>query len=448
MHINPFQASKVSPAKILVGGFALLIVLGTLLLSLPQAVPTGRLPLGDALFTATSAVCVTGLVVVDTGTQFSRFGQTVIMLLIQFGGLGIMTVATIIFTLLGRKISLRERLVIQEALNQETLHGLVRLVKTVVLLTFAAEALGALLLATRFIPIYGWRTGVFYSVFHAVSAFCNAGFDIIGSYRSLTPFATDPVIVLTIALLFIIGGIGFTVWIEFLQRRSIARLSLHAKIVILMTVILLLGGTLIILAVEATNPQTFGQFDWGGKLLNAFFMAATPRTAGLNTVPTNLLLSPTIFLLIVLMFIGASPASTGGGIKTTTFGVLMVTVYSAIRGDEDVLWQQKRIPGDLIRRALTITVVAMLLVCLVTFLLLVTEDGSFTFLDYLFEATSAFATVGLTTGVTASLSSWGRLFIIVTMFAGRVGPLTLVFALARHTRKTSVRYLPERIMIG
>ncbi|MCR3921308.1 MAG: TrkH family potassium uptake protein [Firmicutes bacterium] len=448
MRINPFKSPKVSPAKILVGGFALLIVIGTVLLSLPMAVHVGRLPLLDAFFTATSAVCVTGLVVVDTGTFFTRFGQTVILLLIQFGGLGIMTVATIIFILLGKKISLRERLVIQEAMNEETLQGLVHLVRTVVLMTLSIEVVGALVLSTRFIPIYGWRTGLFYSAFHAISAFCNAGFDIIGGYRSLTPFTSDPVIVFTIVILFIVGGIGFSVLVECYRRRRFARLSLHGKMVIGITLVLLLFSTILILVIEYNNPATLGQHGTLGKVMNAFFTAATPRTAGFNTVNTGQLFRPTLFFVILLMFIGASPASTGGGIKTTTFGTLILTVLAAVRGDEDVLLYKKRIPLDILRKALSITVLGLLLISMVTFALLLTESGTFTFLDYLFEATSAFGTVGLSTGVTTTLSVWGRLLIIITMFAGRVGPLTLVFALAHHKHKAPLQYVSERIMIG
>ncbi len=289
VRLNPFNSPKVSPAKILTGGFALLIILGAVLLSLPISSQAGRLPFLDALFTATSAVCVTGLVVVDTGTHFTRFGQTVIMLLIQTGGLGIMTAATIFFILLGKKITLRERLVIQEALSQINMQGLVKLVYSIILLTLAVEAVGVVLLSTRFIPMYGFGTGLYYSVFHSISAFSNAGFDLIGDFRSLTPFARDPVVPSTIALLFILGGLGFTVVLEIYQRRRFARLTLHAKMVLIITLTLLVLGTLTVLALEYNNPLTLGQFGFWGKLYNAFFTAATPRTAGFNTVPTGAL---------------------------------------------------------------------------------------------------------------------------------------------------------------
>lgn len=428
------------------GGFALLIFVGAILLTLPISAHQGRLPFIDALFTATSAVCVTGLVVVDTGTYFTRFGQTVIMILIQVGGLGIMTAATVVFILLGKKISLRERLVIQEAMNQLSMQGLVRLVQIVVLLTLAVQTLGAILLSTRFIPVYGLWTGLFYAMFHAVSAFCNAGFDLFGEFRSLTPYSHDPVIVLTIALLFIIGGLGFTVILEFYQKRRFHRLTLHAKMVVMITLLLLSLGTLVVFIMEYNNPVTLGQYTPIGKLINAFFTAATPRTAGFNTVPTDGLFSPTLFFIIALMFIGASPGSTGGGIKTTTFGALVVTVVSTIRGSEDPLLYNKKIPTEILRRALSIALISVMWVFFITFVLLLTEGGSL--LDMLFEVTSAFGTVGLSTGVTPTLSPIGRLAIIITMFAGRVGPLTLVFSLARSMRKAPVQHMSERILIG
>jgi trk system potassium uptake protein len=446
VRFNPFQAPKVSPAKILVGGFALLILTGAILLSLPISARSGRLPFLDALFTSTSAVCVTGLVVVDTGTYFTRFGQSVIMMLIQIGGLGIMTAATLLFILLGKKITLRERLVIQEALNQISMQGLVRLTQIVVLMTLSIEAVGALLLSTRFIPEYGLATGLYYAMFHSVSAFCNAGFDLIGGFRSMTPFAHDPVIVLTIASLFILGGLGFTVIMEIHQKRRFKRMTLHAKMVLMITLLLLLVGTVVVLAMEYHNPATLGQFSFTGKVINAFFTAATPRTAGFNTVPTDGLLPYTLFFIIGLMFIGASPASTGGGIKTTTFGALVIAVVSTIRGSEDPLLFKKQLPTEILRRSLSILMIAAMLVFTVTLALLYTEGGAL--LDMLFETMSAFGTVGLSTGVTTGLSPIGRVLIILTMFAGRVGPLTLVFALARRMQKAPVRYTPERILIG
>jgi len=368
------------------------------------------------------------------------------MLLIQIGGLGIMSAATIVFIILGRKITLRERLVIKEALNQLDMEGVVRLVYTIVLLTLAVEAVGALLLSTRFIPIYGLSTGIYYSVFHAVSAFCNAGFDLIGGFQSMTPFNRDPVIMMTIPLLFILGGLGFTVAVETYQLRRFSRLTLHAKMVLSITLFLLTVGTLVVLIFEYNNPVTLGQFGPPGKVMNAFFMAATPRTAGFNSVPTDGMFPYTLFFIIGLMFIGASPASTGGGIKTTTFGALMIAVVSTIRGDEEPLLYYKTIPVEILRRAFSITVISLALVFFVTLTLMITEQ--LPMLDMFFETMSAFGTVGLSTGVTPTLSPIGRVMIIITMFAGRIGPLTLVFAFARRSRKKPVRFTSERIMIG
>jgi trk system potassium uptake protein len=446
IRLNPFTTPKVSPAKILVGGFALLILTGALLLSLPISAQSGSLPFLDALFTATSAVCVTGLVVVDTGTYFTRFGQTVIMLLIQVGGLGIMTAATTFFILLGKKITLRERLVIQESLNQINMQGLVKLVSGIIILTFTVEAAGMLLLSIRFIPIYGFSTGLYYALFHAISAFCNAGFDLIGGFRSLTPFAGDPLVPGAIALMFILGGLGFTVLLEVYQRRRFDRLTLHSKMVLSISAFLLALGTLTVLALEFNNPETLGQHGFFGKVFNAFFTAATPRTAGFNTVPTDSLTPTTLFFILSLMFIGASPTSTGGGIKTTTFGVIVVSIISTIRGNEDSLLFKRRLPCEILNRALAIAVLALFLVFFVTLVLTLTEQKPF--LDMLFEAMSAFGTVGLSTGVTPELSSLGRILIIISMFAGRMGPLTMVFAFARHKHKSAVRYTPERILIG
>jgi len=446
LYLNPFQARKVSPPKILVGGFAALILIGAILLSLPISTHTGRISFLDALFTSTSAVCVTGLVVVDSGTYFTRFGQTVIMFLIQIGGLGIMTAATLVYILLGKKITLRERLVIQEAMNQISQQDLIRLVYRVVLLTLAIQAIGALFLSTRFIPQYGLWTGLFYAAFHAVSAFCNAGFDLIGGFASLTPYAHDPVILLTVAGLFIIGGLGFAVIMEVHQKRRFVRYTLHTKIVLLVTGLLLVLPTVIIFALEYSNPATLGQLSLSNKVINAFFTAATPRTAGFNSVPTDGLFPYTLFFIVGLMFIGASPASTGGGIKTTTFGALVVAVISTIRGREHPLLYKKQIPVEILRRALSITMISFLLVFSATFALLITEGGSL--LDMLFEVVSAFGTVGLSTGVTPELSPVGRMIIIIVMFAGRVGPLTLVFSLAKRMQKAPVKYPEERIMIG
>lgn len=437
---------RLTPARVLALGFASLIIVGAFLLTLPVSTYTG-INFLDALFTATSAVCVTGLVVVDTGTFFTRFGQTVILLLIQIGGLGFMTAGTIIFIALGRKITLKERLVIQEALNQFTLAGLVRLTKNIILLTLILEGIGALLLSFHFVPLFGWGTGIYYSIFHAVSAFCNAGFDLTGSFRSLTMFTHDYLVTGTIVSLLILGGIGFTVLVEIHEKRRFRVLSLHSKIVLTTTLLLLLVGTSVILFLEWNNPKTLGAMEFIPKLANSFFTAASPRTAGFNVLPADRLQDTTLYFIMALMFIGASPASTGGGVKTTTFSAIMITVLSIIRGNEDVFIFRRRLSFTIVNKALSVIVISIMLIFSVSLLLTITEQADF--LGILFETISAFGTVGLSTGLTVGLSSLGRFLIIVTMFTGRVGPLTLTLALTeRLKRKAPLRYPEERIMVG
>ncbi|OWZ82864.1 TrkH family potassium uptake protein [Natranaerobius trueperi] len=437
-----------NPAKILVLGFLSLILIGTILLSLPIAVNGDRVPLLDAIFTATSAVCVTGLVVVDTGTTFTMFGQTVIMVLIQMGGLGFMTVATLIFMALGRKITLKERIVIQQQFNQFDLQGLVRLVKYIIFLTLIVEGIAAIILGFRFTQLLDldYATGMFYGLFHSISAFSNAGFDIIGEYRSLTPFVEDPIISIIIPLLFIFGGLGFTVLVDLKRSRNLKRLSFHSKVSLLITSILLVIGFFVVLILEWNNPETLGAVDSGSKIWSAFFTGATPRTAGYNVLPTDELTNPTTLFLMVLMFIGASPASTGGGIKTTTFGTLLLTVNAVIRGTHDVNFLERRIPYSLINKALAIIFISLVLVFIVATLLMITENA--TFEETLFETISAFGTVGLSKGITPNLTPVGKAIVIVTMFIGRLGPLTLAFAFARGKEKTGVRYPEERLLIG
>ncbi|PKM83831.1 MAG: Trk family potassium uptake protein [Firmicutes bacterium HGW-Firmicutes-13] len=437
---------RFTPARVLVLGFALLIIAGAVLLTLPVATHTS-INFLDALFTATSAVCVTGLVVVDTGTFFTRFGQIVILFLIQIGGLGFMTAGTVIFIVLGRKISLKERLIIQEALNQFTLAGLIRLTKSIILLTLILEGIGALFLSFRFIPLFGWGTGIYYSIFHAVSAFCNAGIDLMGNFRSLTPFTYDYMVTGTILSLLILGGLGFTVLVEVHEKRKFKTLSLHSKIVLATTLFLLLFGTLVILLLESNNAETLGSMGFIPKLVNTFFTAATPRTAGFNVLPTDKLRDTTLYFIIALMFIGASPASTGGGVKTTTFSAIMITVLSIIRGNEEVFIFRKRLSFNIVNKALSIIVISIIIIFSISIFLTITERA--VFLGILFETMSAFGTVGLSTGLTTDLSPLGRLLIIITMFTGRVGPLTLTLALAeRLKRKAPFRYPEERILVG
>lgn len=439
------------PPQVLVGGFLALIITGTVLLMLPvasaQGQPTGFL---DALFTATSAVCVTGLVVVDTGTYWSAFGQLVIMVLIQIGGLGLMTFATLFALLLGRKIGLKERLILQEALNKLSVAGVVRLVRHILVITLCIEGLAALVLAVRWSTLLGWKKAIYFGIFHAVSAFNNAGFDLFGQvtgpFSSLTAFVADPLVALLIPALFILGGIGFAVIVDIAQKRKWSKLSVHSKVVLSTNGILVLIGVLGVLTLEIGNQQTLDSLDIGGKLLAAWFQGVTPRTAGFNTIDIAQMTRATQFLLIMLMFIGASPGSTGGGIKTATFAGLFIYLRAVIIGKDCPAVFERSLPRETINKVVAVTTIAFLLVMTTTFVLLISERQGF--LATLFEATSAFGTVGLSMGLTTHLSSLGRLAIIITMFVGRVGPLTLAFALAQKRKKVNAKYPEEKLMIG
>lgn len=436
---------KLNPPRVLALGFASLILLGSILLNLPIATKTGEsIGYVNALFTSASAVCVTGLTVVNTGEFWSLFGQITIIILIQMGGLGFMTMATIGALIVGKKITLKERLIIKEQLNQETMSGLVKLTKYVILSTFAIEAIGALLLSTRFIPIYGWIKGTYFSIFHSISAFCNAGFDLTGD--SIAPFVGDFTINMTIAALIILGGLGFTVYIDISRQRSFKKLHLHSKLVLTITGTLLIIGMVVFLLIEYNNPLTLRTLSGYEKLISSFFQSVVPRTAGFYSIDMGGLYDTTVFFMVILMFIGGSPGSTGGGIKTTTFGTLMLTTISVIKGEKDVVAYRKRISNEIINRSLAIATIGIVLVIVVSFVLTVTESA--TFLDVLFETTSAFATVGLTRGITPNLTDFAKVVLTFTMYAGRVGPLTMAFAFAKQNAKKGYTYSDGNIMVG
>lgn len=445
MILDKFKNFELNPPRVLALGFASLILIGTLLLNLPMATTNNEsIGLINALFTAASAVCVTGLVVVNTTEFFSTFGQVVIIILIQIGGLGFMTMATFGALIVGKKISLKERLVIKEQLNLGSLTGLVKLTKYVIIVTFSIEAIGALLLATRFIPIYGVREGVWFSIFHAISAYCNAGFDILGD--SLVPYANDIILNLTISSLIILGGLGFSVYLDITKNRKFEKFQLHTKLVIWLTTILIVAGTIIFLLIEFNNPETIGNLSFTQKILPSFFQSVVTRTAGFNSLNMSMIKDTSAFLFIILMFIGGSPGSTAGGIKTTTFGAMVLTTLSIIKGDKDVVAFKKRIPDNVINRSLAIVTVAIALIIIVSFVLTVTEDAAF--LEVLFETTSAFATVGLSRGMTGDLSDIGKIIITLTMYAGRVGPLTMAFAFAQKSKHSKLRYADGTIIVG
>ncbi|WP_084764774.1 TrkH family potassium uptake protein [Megamonas funiformis] len=435
-----------SPYQVLVFSFLGLILVGAFLLMLPIASNDGSsLSFIDALFTATSAVCVTGLIVVDTGQYFSIFGQLVIIMLIQIGGFGVMTITTIFAVIMGKKIQLRSRLIVQESLNRVTVGGIVKLIKLLVKTTLCIEFIGGVLLAFVLYPDYGVK-GIYMAFWHSISAFCNAGFDIFGG-TNIFHYNNNPLFCLVIAFLIILGGIGYGVTVEVKAKHKWQDFSLHTKIVLVTTLILLTVGTVVIFCLEYNNPNTIGDWNLGHKLLGAFFLSTTSRTAGYTLLDTGALHGVTLFFIIILMFLGASPGSTAGGIKTTTIAIIFATVTSLIRDKDEVVLFKRRIEHDLIVKALAIFYIAAALVVLGTMCLCVTED--FPFIRILFEVTSAMATVGLSTGITADLTVYGKYLLILIMLIGRVGVLTFLMAISmRNRRKVKIGYPSERIGVG
>ncbi|MCI4129856.1 TrkH family potassium uptake protein [Bacillus haynesii] len=437
-----FKQIQLSPSQLLVLVFLFFIILGTLLLKMPAATPK---PIGwiDTLFTSTSAMTVTGLAVVDTGTDYTIFGQLMILVLIQLGGLGIMSFAVLIFIMLGKKIGLKERLLIQQSLNQTSLGGIIKLIKSLFIYSFAIEMLAMLILAVKWVPEYGFARGIYCSLFHAVSAFNNAGFSIWPD--SLMRYEGDPLVNLVISFLFIIGGIGFTVLSDLWDKRSLKKLSLHSKLMIYGTFIINLAAMIFIFLLEYQNQKTLGMLPLTEKLWGAYFQAVTPRTAGFNTTDIGSLRESTITLLLLLMFVGAGSASTGGGIKLTTFLVILLSVITFLKGKKHISIAKKTLKDQLIIRSLAVSTISVLLILTAVFILNMTEPKPF--LAILFEVVSAFGTVGLSMGITADLSPIGKMLIIFIMYLGKLGPLTLAFSLARPEQE-NIRYSSEDILTG
>ena len=446
------KASFQHAESILALGFLAVILLGTVLLALPIAAKNGQsIGLFDSLFTSTSAVCVTGLVAVDTGTTFSLFGQIVLIVLIQVGGLGFMVFATMLMVMLGRKISIRGRMLIRESMNASSLSDLGSLTRLYLLLSLAIELFGTITLCFRFVPLYGWKHGTWMALFHSVSAFCNAGFDLFGNYASLTAFSGDPLVLLTVASLIILGGLGFSVILETARnRQGFRNLSLHTRIVLMTTLVLLLAGTVFYWIVERTNAETLAGCSEGEKILNAFFQSVTMRTAGFNSFDLSALRDGTKLFSSLLMMIGASPASTGGGIKTTTIAALTLLMLSVVRGESEVNVARRRLSDDISRRALAVAVLFLTTLLTGTLIISLIENGRFPLEDILFEASSAMGTVGVSAIGTPNLSSASRAILLPMMFLGRVGPLTLAVAVAKRQGglRTASKYPEERIMIG
>ncbi|AWK52440.1 Trk family potassium uptake protein [Clostridium beijerinckii] len=439
---------KINAVQVLAIGFALVILIGGIILSLPISSANGEYTnFLDSIFTSTSAVCVTGLVTVDTGTHWNIFGKIVIMLLIETGGLGFMSITIFIAILLGKKITLKDRLIMQEAMNAFNIQGLVKMVQYILGFTLSVQITGAILLATQFIPQFGWKTGIFFSIFHSVSAFCNAGFDLFGDYASLINYSSNAVVLLTIGGLIIIGGLGFIVSLEILNYRKTRRLSTHSKIVICITLVLLIFGAIFMFFVEYKNPETLANMNFRDKALNAFFASITPRTAGFNSISTDGMTIAGKLMTIILMFIGGASGSTAGGLKVTTFGVLVFTLISVLKGREDTEAFGRKFSRETVYKAFTLLSIAMMLVITVTIILTITEPDKL-FINLLYEAVSAFGTVGLTAGVTQSIGTTSKVVLIITMYLGRVGALTVILAVLNKKKKSGIKYPEGKILIG
>ncbi|WP_245719442.1 TrkH family potassium uptake protein [Pelagirhabdus alkalitolerans] len=433
---------ELSPPQVLAAGFFVIILIGTLLLKLPIST-TEYLSWLDALFTATSAVTVTGLVVVDTGGAFTHFGQIILMVLIQIGGLGLMTFAVMSILLLGKRIGLKERLLIQESLNQNSMGGVVRLIKALFFFAVGTELIATVILSFKWVPEYGFAQGVFNSLFHAISAFNNAGFSLWSD--SLSGYATSPVVNLTITFLFITGGIGFTVLYELFERKSFRHYALHTKVMLVGTFFINVIAIFSFFLLEFQNPETLGALSSGDQFWTSYFQAITPRTAGFNTLDYSTMNESTLLFTVFLMFIGAGSASTGSGIKVTTFVIILAAVYAYLRGRNEVRMFKRRVPLEIVHRSLSIIIMSLFFVFFSIFILSLTEN--LPIIALIFESFSAFGTVGLSVGITDQLSTIGKLVIMVLMFIGRVGPLTIAFALAK-TSAPKISYPKGRIFTG
>jgi trk system potassium uptake protein TrkH len=443
-----------SPSQFLAFSFLGIITAGGVLLSLPFSAAAGRsVSVLDAFFTAVSAVCVTGLVVVDTPVDLSVFGQVVVILLIQAGGLGYMTLSTVFAAALGRSVTLQERLTLQEALNAQDMDGLVRFARTVLRMTLAFELTGAAILAAWWWSTLGAGRALWYGLFHAVSAFNNAGFALWSD--NLMSWRGDVVVNLVITSLIIAGGLGFFVWAELGRRRTLkVKLSVHTRLVVLATVCLLVGGTLSLLALEWQNDRTLAPLPFGEKVLAAWFQSVTARTAGFNTVDIGAMTVPSLFVMMALMFIGASPGGTGGGVKTSTFAITLAALWATVRGADDTVVFKRRLAPELVAKAFFVSLIAFVAMNGIAWLLLLTEGRDL--LKTLFETTSAFGTVGLSMGergapvsLVAFFTPVGKLLVMLMMFVGRLGPLTLAIAVARRSAaQAKLRYPEGKILVG
>lgn len=438
---------KLSLSRKLILGFMGAILIGTLFLMMPfSSSGEENISFLTALFTITSAVCVTGLSVIDVGKELSTAGQIILLIFIQLGGLGIMTFSSFILLLIGKKITYEERELLKEERNLENNGGILWFLKKIILTVVIIEGTGALFLALRFAQDMEIKKAVYYGIFHSVSAFCNAGFSLFST--NLEKYAGSFVVTMTTAYLIIIGGIGFTVIdsILFATRKKVKRFDLTSKVAILLSMILVILGTVLFLILEYNNSGTIGEMSFFKKILASFFQSVTTRTAGFNSVPFGNLTEGSVFLFCILMFIGASPGSTGGGIKTTTFGVIIFYVISVVKKRESVVIFNRRIGWEVLNRAIVVLVLSLLYVGIITLVIVSIED--FTLEQTIFEVISAFATTGLSLGITADLGTISRILIICTMFLGRLGPMTFALALGGSNKVEKIQFPKENILVG
>ncbi|MBQ8974793.1 MAG: potassium transporter TrkH [Oscillospiraceae bacterium] len=427
--------ARITSAQLIPLSFIIAILVGALLLMLPFATADGEsTDILTALFTSTTSVCVTGLVVVDTFSHWTIFGKTVILILIQLGGLGIITVTSALMLFVHKKMSLKSRLLIHDAFNLNTIHGLLRFLRRVVKSTFAVEGMGALLYMTVFIPKFGVAEGIWQSVFTAVSAFCNAGLDVLGP-DSLISYNSNPLILIVTMALIVIGGLGYIVWFNtartvrvgikkrYSPATTLRRLSEHTKLVLCLTAFFILFGAVLIFIFEYDNPDTIGRMSLGGKILNSFFQSVTLRTAGFSSVSQGALRGSSALLGCLFMFIGGSPMGTAGGVKTVAFFVIAVNVLSFIENRDETVIFDRRVPAALIRKATAIITVSAVILIILLIALVALED--IPALDALYEMASAIGTVGLSRGITPSLGGAGRILIIIGMYLGRIGPISM-----------------------
>ena len=445
---------KLTPTQVLALGFPLIMLIGALLLMLPAASAAGEgTPFLTAAFTSVSATCITGLVAVDTGTYWSTFGHVIILLLVQVGGLGFMSIAVMLSMLIRRRVTPRERMLIAQSYGLDSVEDMTALVKRVILGTLLFEGAGAVLLATQFVPIFGWGRGLWYGIFHSVTAFCNAGFDLLGgysgAYTSLIVFADNPVVCLTIILLIFLGGIGFLVWTDVLQFfRHRRRFSVYTKFVLILSAVLLFGGALLFLVFEWDNPATLGGMSFGEKLVAALFQSMTLRTAGFATVDNALLTAPSKLLGVLLMIVGGASGSTAGGVKVVTVGIVVLTVARTLTGHREINLFGRRITAEQFMRAAVLLFIQFTVILVGTVIFI--AHGGADPMAALYEITSAAGTVGISFGLTPSLGVAEKLVLMVLMYFGRVGILTVTYAvsLGQSREKDCITYPDANLLIG